>query len=101
MYFQKSVASFLLSYDSLYKYVNNNAEFNPVIARNLFKNVRFAYKKNELFIEYFAPSTASMLNMALIPDVDEYDPNQYTQEPEGLQKIEELLYGNDSFYFKN
>ena len=96
LYFQKSVASFLLSYDSLYKYVNNNAEFNPVIARNLFKNVRFAYKKNELFIEYFAPSTASMLNMALIPDVDEYDPNQYTQEPEGLQKIEELLYGNDS-----
>lgn len=39
--------------------------------------------------------------MALIPDVDEYDPNQNTLEPEGLQKIEELLYESDSLIDKD
>ena len=91
-YFEKSVSSFLLSYDSLYKYVNTTKDIDSTLARKLFENTRYAYKRNELMIEYFAPSTAAMLNMALIPDVDEYDPNQYTQEPEGLQRMEELLY---------
>lgn len=95
-YFQTSVSSLLLSYDSLYMYVNKKENFDITIARRLFYNTRYAYKKSELFIEYFAPSTAAMLNMALIPDVDEFDPNQLTQEPEGLQKIEELLFANDS-----
>lgn len=95
-YFRSSIANFLLSYDSLYKYTQNKERFEIATARDLFIKVRYAYKKNELFITYFAPATASMLNMALIPKVDEYDPNQNTIEPEGLQKIEELLYANDS-----
>ncbi len=96
IYFQKSIGSFLKTYDTLYKYVNEEKILEKDKCILLFSRVRYEYKKNELFLEYFAPSTAGMLNMALIPDVDEYDPNQYTQEPEGLQKIEELIFAEDT-----
>lgn len=96
MYFQKSIGSFLKSYDTLYIYVKEEKVLDKNKSIFLFNQLRYAYKKNELFLEYFAPATAGMLNMALIPDVDEYDPNQYTQEPEGLQKIEELIFAEDS-----
>ena len=96
-YFLKSVSGLILTYDSLYKPLYFSDLKDIDLARKLFFQVRYAYKKNEVFIEYFAPSTAAMLNMPLIPDVDEYDPNQFTQEPEGLQKIEEILFENDTF----
>lgn len=96
VYFQESTVGFLLSYDSLYHYLNSSKSIDIKYARTLFFNTRYGYKRTELMTEYFAPSTAAMLNMALISDVDEYDPNQNTLEPEGLQKIEELLFASDT-----
>lgn len=95
-YFIQSTGHLLSTYDSLYHYLNENNRPQLIRTKQLFEKVRYAYKGNELMLEYFAPQTAAMLNMALIPDVDEYDPNQYTQEPEGLQSIEELLYETDT-----
>lgn len=100
-YFLTNTIDLLKSYDSLYSYLRETKNVDVDYARKLFINTRYSYKKNELMAEYFAPSTAGMLNMALIPDVDEYDPNQNTLEPEGLQKIEELLYESDSLIDKD
>jgi len=98
-YVQLNTNTLLKSYDSLYLYLNNNTNPNVDSTKSLFINLRYQYKKCEFFVEYFAPSTAAMLNMALIPDVDEYDPNQNTLEPEGLQKIEEIIYSDSMINF--
>lgn len=100
-YFLTNTIDLLKSYDSLYSYLKETKNVDVDYARKLFINTRYSYKKNEMMAEYFAPSTAGMLNMALIPDVDEYDPNQNTLEPEGLQKIEELLYESDTLIDKD
>lgn len=98
-YVQLNTNTLFKSYDSLYLYLKNNTNPNIDSTKSLFKNLRYQYKKCEFYVEYFAPSTAAMLNMALIPDVDEYDPNQNTLEPEGLQKIEELIYSDSIINF--
>lgn len=94
---EKNLNQFLINYDILYKYVQQNKKDN--ISKDslvfYYTNVRYSFKKTEMVLEYFAPGTSAMINAALIPDVDEYDPNQFTNEPEGLQLIEELIYNFD------
>ncbi len=90
--FQNQIKDFLKDYDALYLYVKNEKIISKDRLKDLFLTTRYSYKKAEMILEYFAPSTAGMLNMALVPQVDEYDPNQLTIEPEGLQKVEELIY---------
>lgn len=91
---ERNLKEFLKNYDNLYKYVQQNSK-ESLSKDSLvlyYTNVRYSFKKTEMVLEYFAPGTSAMINAALIPDVDEYDPNQFTNEPEGLQLIEELIY---------
>lgn len=91
---ERNLKEFLKNYDKLYKYVQRNSKesLSKDSLALYFTNVRYSFKKTEMVLEYFAPGTSAMINAALIPDVDEYDPNQFTNEPEGLQLIEELIY---------
>ncbi|MCF3108880.1 cytochrome C peroxidase [Niabella sp. CC-SYL272] len=64
---------------------------NPATLQQLFKALRLAYKKTELFAAYYTPLTAKSINGAPLPSVDEND--QHTIEaPEGLQVIEPLVF---------
>lgn len=56
--------------------------------------LRNTYKTSELFTAYYTPETAKALNGAPIESVDENDPH-ITEQPEGLQVIEALLYDSE------
>jgi cytochrome c peroxidase len=73
------------------KVQSGNKESASVL-RTSFTNVRALYKKNEFYIEYFFPTSAEELNGPLLTKVAFDDPNQFEIPPQGLQKLEELVF---------
>lgn len=59
--------------------------------RSQFLEARIAYKKIELFAEYFFELDVSKLNGPALEFIEEEDPTAQ-QEPQGLQMIETFLY---------
>lgn len=93
----KAKNSILLNrYDSLTIAVTraSNTQEDLEKVKIYYLECRKAYKSVEWAVEYFAPGTATMLNAALIPKVNEDDPSLVTIEPEGFQYIEELIYAD-------
>lgn len=80
--------SFITSVDALQRKIlaNDTADFQAY-----FFAARKAYKKTEVFAEYYNPSTAKAINGPALPEVEPDNP-EYPSEPTGLQVIEELLY---------
>lgn len=63
--------------------------------RLAFTDCRKQYKKIEWFSAYYAPTTSRLLNGPPLPEI-EVEENKISEEPAGLQVIEELLYPYDS-----
>lgn len=59
-----------------------------------YRQIRQTYKTAELLIEYYMPATAKMINGALVTEADEEEGTQNVFEPEGLQVIEENVFGD-------
>lgn len=59
--------------------------------RSQFLKARFAYKKIELFAEYYFELDVSKLNGSALEFIEEEDPSAQ-QEPQGLQMIETFLF---------
>jgi len=61
------------------------------------KNCRNAYKKVNLFIDYFdAEANAAHLNGAPLPKLEKHVPEVNVLEPEGLQVLDELVYAEEA-----
>ncbi|MFT2008693.1 cytochrome-c peroxidase [Pontibacter sp. 13R65] len=58
--------------------------------RLAFRKTRLAYKKVELFTEYYAPTASKEMNGAPLPELEVEETTAF--EPSGLQVIEEYLY---------
>lgn len=55
---------------------------------------RLRFKNIELFMDYFDPQAVKMyVNGAPLPTVDRHPPGIYVLEPEGLQVLDEILFG--------
>ena len=59
--------------------------------QDAFKAARKAYKKVELFAEYYNPATAKAINGPALDEVEADNP-EYPEPPHGFQVIEELLF---------
>jgi len=57
------------------------------------KEARLAYKRTEFLAEYYTPLTAKGINGAPIPVMDDNDQHR-TDQPEGFQVLEPLLFPN-------
>lgn len=57
-----------------------------------FLKTRAAYKRIEVFAEYFYPDYSARMNGAPIPTYDETEPEKGAQAPTGFQLIESYLY---------
>jgi len=63
--------------------------------KNIYRKARLHYKHLEFFVEYCSPREAKLcINGPLVPKHDEELGNRM-QEPQGFQKLEELLYTGD------
>ena len=57
-----------------------------------FREARRAYKEAEGLIAFYFPSTADLLNMPALPQVEDEDPNEVLRPPQGFQVIEEMIF---------
>lgn len=96
IYFREGSKEFHNNFKRLKSITDQGADINTI--RDQFKIVRHFYKKIELFTGYFTDLTEKQLNGALINEVDPDDGTQTILIPQGMQYIEELIYGefNDS-----
>lgn len=69
--------------------------------QELYLQCRTRYKRAEVLLAYYTPQVADQLNGALIDEVEEDDPNQTIIQPEGLQVIEEQLWGDSAWIHKD
>ncbi|MGA0555173.1 cytochrome-c peroxidase [Larkinella sp. VNQ87] len=56
----------------------------------VFRRCRMAYKKLEIFTEYYFPATTRLVNGPPLPEIEAQEGKLF--EPGGLQVIEEMLY---------
>lgn len=96
IYFREGSKEFHNNFKQLKSITDQGADINTI--KDQFKIVRHFYKKIELFTGYFTDLTEKQLNGALINEVDPDDGTQTILIPQGMQYIEELIYGefNDS-----
>ncbi len=65
-------------------------------ARVVFAEARRAFKRVELGLEYYAPSTTRAMNGPALPEVEETEGPEVILAPTGFQVIEELLFDEDA-----
>jgi len=87
-------SKFLKLEQSILMLDDNKASIDSLITD--FREVRYAYKKVELILEYYAPRMALDINSPLVIKPDEYD-KEKIRYPEGLQVLEEYVYGERPF----
>jgi len=61
-------------------------------ARAAFMSARMAFKRVELALEYYAPTTSRDLNGAALPHVEEEEGPDIVKPPTGFQVVEEILF---------
>ncbi|MEW5675880.1 cytochrome c peroxidase [Flavobacterium enshiense] len=64
--------------------------------RQKFKSTRLAYKKTEALLTFYFPETAIKINGAAIDKNDIQETSRKTEEATGFQKVEELLFSDES-----
>ncbi len=64
-------------------------------ARVAFAESRRAFKRVEIGLEYYAPSTTRAMNGPALPEVEETEGPEVVFDPMGFQVIEELLFDHD------
>jgi cytochrome c peroxidase len=64
-------------------------------ARTAFIAARASFKRVEVGLEYYAPSTTKAMNGPALPEVEEEEGPEAVFPPTGFQVIEELLFGGD------
>ena len=69
---------------------------NPEEQKNFYRKAREHYKHIEFFVEYISPRQAKLyINGPLVPK-HEVERGNEVHQPQGFQKIEEMLYSGDS-----
>ncbi len=63
--------------------------------KQAFVKARHAFKRAEVALEYYAPTTAKEINGPPLPEVHDEDGPENVFPPTGFQVIEEALYGSD------
>ncbi len=84
------VDSFYIASQQFKTIVQNDAVDSNLI-RSHFKKFRIAYKKIELFVDYYYPSTAKAINGPALFEVEAENPAK-PNPPSGFQVIEEKLF---------
>lgn len=64
-------------------------------ARAAFEAARTSYKRAEMALEYYYPSTSRGMNGPALPEVEETEGPETVVSPTGFQVIEEVLYGDE------
>lgn len=64
-------------------------------ARAAFAAARTTFKRVEIGLEYYAPSTTKAMNGPALPEVEEEEGPEAVFPPTGFQVIEETLFGED------
>ncbi|MEO6406161.1 MAG: cytochrome c peroxidase, partial [Ferruginibacter sp.] len=80
---------------------NTLASANKNQIQQQFILTRSAYKKIEIFVEYFFPFYAGKLNGPPIPFFEESEPDMGEQQPMGMQLIESYIFPNILLSKKN
>ena len=88
-YYKNAANQFVKEVAEFEKTIRNS---NEKLIRQQFLRVRIAYKKIELFTEYFYPFYATRLNGPPISFFEEADPDKGEQQPAGMQLIETYIY---------
>ena len=70
-------------------------------AKKAYLDCRKVYKQVEFLVEYYNTTSAKQLNGGLVDEVEEDDPNQRVQKPQGLQVIEELIWADSAWQNRN
>ena len=88
-----SVATAVATLDTLVR----GAATAPGLARAqvAFRHARERYKRAEVALEYYAPSTARAMNGPPVPEVEETEGPETVLAPSGFQVIEALLFANE------
>lgn len=83
----------LLALDSAARTLDTSTRIGTARAR--FVAARTSFKRVELAIEYYAPTTSREMNGPALPEVEEGEGPEVVLDPTGFQVVEEMLYGDD------